>query len=376
MPSHADALDPSEVSSSLAKLKLVGHVLACPACRTEALCELPIGITALACKGCEAHFFAQVPPPKEKRQPGRKQPSHHAPRPASASARLRPPTEYNLFQRTERQRILSAAPSGMSSRAALSAVTAAWTEQRKAREAEAAEEQPAERPRRSRRPQAEPEPEPEPEPEVPCCSRGHPLQPQRARRRYGVLLCDCSQTCCISPGDCIYSCLQDECRDDGGFDMCSHCWEGEAEADAGAGDGEAEAEGEEVGAAGQMDADVDAEFDEFEQGIPGGDDLFEDDQLVAAPDYEEMQMVEPAAVGGGESEAAAVLHAMQQRGRVRRDTGMAAGFPSDSADVSGSGERPDPVPPGSAEKAAAQGGRSLRQRRASARGLFRVNFSE
>ena len=83
--------------------------------------------------------------------------------------------------------------------------------------------------------------------------------------------------------------------------MCSHCWEGEAEADAGAGDGEAEAEGEEVGAAGQMDADVDAEFDEFEQGIPGGDDLFEDDQLVAAPDYEEMQMVEPAAVGGGES---------------------------------------------------------------------------
>ena len=214
VPSYADALEPSEVSSRLAKLRLVGHVLACPACRTEAACELPSGITALACKGCEAQFFAQVPPPKEKRQPGRKQASHHAPRPAGAAPR-RPPTEYNLFQRRELPQILAAAPSAMTSQDALSVVAEKWRAQWAAREADAeagaaeAEEQPV-RPRqsRSRQPQAEAEQaaESEPESQVPCCARGHPLQLQRARRRYGALLCDCCETWCIEPGDHTFSC--------------------------------------------------------------------------------------------------------------------------------------------------------------------------
>jgi hypothetical protein len=91
------------------------------------------------------------------------------------------------------------------------------------------------------------------------------------------------------------------------------------------------------------------EFNTFDQGIAGGDDLpVETAERDAGTD---VQM------------AAAVLRAVQlqrqrARGRVRRDTGMSAGGLC-AGETSADGERPDPP---SAEKAASNRTRSVRRR--------------
>ena len=96
-------LTPAAVSAKLDGRQLHAVVLCCPGCQTLLSAELPEGMTQVRCDSCSAApLHVPVAPPKEKRKPGRRNPSHHAP-PLNPKQAGRPPTAYNDYMSGEMQ---------------------------------------------------------------------------------------------------------------------------------------------------------------------------------------------------------------------------------------------------------------------------------
>lgn len=91
-------LSPEEVAAKLGGTPLHNVVLCCPSCNTLLAAKLPPGLTQVRCDACSAApLHAPVAPPKEKKTPGRRNPSHHGP-PRNQNRVGRQPTNYNKWQ--------------------------------------------------------------------------------------------------------------------------------------------------------------------------------------------------------------------------------------------------------------------------------------
>ena len=92
-------LSSEEVAAKLGGTPLHSVVLCCPSCNTLLAAKLPSGLTQVRCDACSAApLLAPVAPPKEKKTPGRRNPSHHRP-PLTAKCLGRQPTAYNRWQK-------------------------------------------------------------------------------------------------------------------------------------------------------------------------------------------------------------------------------------------------------------------------------------
>jgi len=240
-PAAAEPLLPSAVAAQLESAMKSGretanHSLVCPGCRVQASVALLDGISRLSCDACTASFYAMVDPPQVKRMGGRQRASHHAL--PMHQERARSTNPYRRFMQEEMPHHQRAADSRLTSREAFKAAAAAWTQQKR-QEAEQAEP-PRQAPSRARQPRRQPDvaprvPSPEPELTGPCCTRGHALTRDWVTQREcrsalnETLKCDMCDQWNIKAGQKVFSCRARECMEEGGFDVCGACGEGDAD---------------------------------------------------------------------------------------------------------------------------------------------------
>ena len=241
-PAAAEPLAPSAVAAQLESAVKSGrepaanHSLVCPGCRVQASVALLDGISRLRCDGCTASFYVMVDPPQVKRMGGRQRASHHAL--PMHQERARSTNPYRRFMQEEMPHHQRAADSRLTSREAFKAAAAAWTQQKR-QEAEQAEP-PRQAPSRARQPRRQPDvaprvPSPEPELTGPCCTRGHALTRDWVTQREcrsalnETLKCDMCDQWNIKAGQKVFSCRARECMEEGGFDVCGACGEGDAD---------------------------------------------------------------------------------------------------------------------------------------------------